>query len=176
MRTRLTAGLAAVALAVALAGCWTQPGADAHRDASLIVSPGIDTSNVASLTSAWTHQLTASPANDPIVVPNRVYVTDGVTAYALDLGGGAEAWHQTVAVPPTQDPYSHISDVTLHGNQPLVPFNAFNGGGIHAYDVNGGSPLADVSGRPPPSGPRSSRSARRARCSPSRSRTRRAAP
>jgi outer membrane protein assembly factor BamB len=109
---RVKSALLVAVLASMLAGCWLQPGADAHRDGANPVPVGITASNVATLQPAWSHSLSASGALDPITSQNRVEVTDGVSAFSLDLATGNEAWHHTIAVPPNQDPYSYVTAVT----------------------------------------------------------------
>jgi outer membrane protein assembly factor BamB len=141
---RVKSALLVAVLASMLGGCWLQPGADAHRDGANPVPVGITPSNVATLHPAWSHLLSASGALDPIMSQNRVEVTDGVSAFSLDLATGNEVWHHTIAVPPNQDAYSYVTAVTVRGNSAMVPYNGFDGGGTHAYDVGTGAQLADV--------------------------------
>jgi outer membrane protein assembly factor BamB len=65
---------------------------------------GIDATNVARLSEAWSYQSTKPFSSTPAIVGNVVYTTTGKSLYAFDLRTGAALWHYD----DTPNPYGSL--------------------------------------------------------------------
>jgi outer membrane protein assembly factor BamB len=107
--------LAAVGAGLALPGCWLQPGFDASQTRWNPAEDEITPANVASLTEAWSVEMEAPEAFEPLVYGGRVFVgrqaseSRGGGVLALDAASGELLWQHTTtpvgeyvsALPPT---------------------------------------------------------------------------
>lgn len=85
-------------VALALAGCWYQPGQGPDRAAYNPFETEIGTATVADLTEQWTAPTDAGGVSDPVVSNAGVHVSAGdVSYYGFDPATGARLWKHDVA-------------------------------------------------------------------------------
>ncbi len=101
---------------VGLTGCWLQPGFGPERAAYNPIEATVGPTNVARLHVIWNATLDAAPAQDPVVVPGKVLVTDPVDLSALNFGSGTRIWTDVL------DPnIQRVGDATISGPNVYVP-------------------------------------------------------
>jgi hypothetical protein len=104
--------------ALALAGCWAQPGFDARRAADNPFETQIGPGNVAHLHRAWSATL-PSAAGTPVIAPGRVIVDDASAVSSLDSSDGSSMWRTVEDLSG-----SGLGDATIRGSTVLVPVYA----------------------------------------------------
>lgn len=133
--TRLVAG---VALPLALAGCWPQPGANADHTGHNPFETAITPATVGRLTEAWRTSIAAPEVTltQPVATAGRVFVSVGPCGVAaLRAGDGAVSWEAAPEsqpcsdVDPSFDVYTdwtppHVQgDRIGYGYRAVIPFN-----------------------------------------------------
>jgi outer membrane protein assembly factor BamB len=127
---RTLRALAAGGLAVALAGCWYQPGQGPNRAAHNTFETEIGVGNVADLTEQWSAETDGTSVGDPVVSNAGVHVADWAESwYGFSVATGERRWTHHVenpGIPLSMGPA--ISD----GNRVLVSSGIGNLGGHYS--------------------------------------------
>jgi hypothetical protein len=132
--------------AASLAGCWFQPGFDAHRSGHNGNERGLTLANVATLDQAWSVDLGSAAVLDPVVSRRGLHAVAGNTVYGRKLVDGAALWSDEVMPPTNLEGPNVVSAPSVRGNQVLVPAMSqpvlpdvpVPGTGVHVYDAGTG--------------------------------------
>lgn len=152
--------LAAGVVAVAMAGCWYQPGQGPNRSSYNPSETEIGAGNVADLTEQWTADTDGTVVGSPVVSNVGVHVRDNAESfYGLDIATGERRWTHHLENPgiPLQ-----LGTTFTDGNRVLVSSGIGNlGGHYSAYwlDAATGVNLGDGNGFGLPDALRGTRSA-----------------
>lgn len=99
--------------ALALAGCWPVPGADANRSSHNPFEETLTTETVDGLTEQWRHP--ALPGANPVVSNGRVHIASGCEITTLNAATGTRLWWNLTS------PVSVCnSGFPLHSSDPYV--------------------------------------------------------
>lgn len=142
-RTVVVAG----ALAMALAGCWVQPGSDSRRSGFSSLEQGITPANVSQLHEVWTKQLDAA-VKPPAVTLDGIYTTTGNfivggKATLVARNDGTTRWSKTLW--PDGSPYS-VEPPTVLGSTVYVPIRSAStalNSSIQRFDAATGTPAGN---------------------------------
>lgn len=137
-----------VALVLAAAGCWRQPGFGPLRQGWNPVDGGLDAANVATLEEAWTaHVGDGGIRSDPVVSGvGYVHVSDERGAYAFRAATGQQVW-RTDVVPADRPPQAQAGVVSSDETKVYVPWAGVpDDGGWVDLDARTGEVLRRVGG------------------------------
>jgi outer membrane protein assembly factor BamB len=136
---------------VAVAGCWTVPGAGPQRSGHNPFEPLLTATNVATLQPDWTWQAdwtTYRAVQDPIVTPAGVHVSVGHKLVTVDRDTGAERWRAVLYDVGQQPVPVSVSKPAADRGELLVSVqwyrNLVPGSGTRRYDATTGAYLGDV--------------------------------
>jgi len=141
--------LAVGIVAVALAGCWYQPGQGPDRSAYNPFETEINTATVTDLTEQWTAPTDDGGVSDPVVSNAGVHVSAGqLSYYGFDPATGARLWRHDVpsegVVTLTSQPFADAGTLligygrgNLGGSYTLERLDAATGGSLGIVDGYG---------------------------------------